>query len=1137
MRTEIQSLRGYFMSNNRFSGQLKRAMGASCSVFALLLAAPAAMAQIEVPQIVPADPNTPATILDDVTDVTGVGMFYRSDGFVCSGTLFNRRTVIFAAHCVNDVAPTAWNDSVHGAWSFGSNALPGFINWINNAYGSNADMAVFNVNQIIFNAASIARPDGAGFLEGDVALSVLDMPASEVPTWALLFSALPAPTTYTTETGSGYHVNLNGYGRSGSGTTGDTYGIDWRRRAAENFIGALTSFDDRNTFLFGDPFGDLPQNLYRLDFDDPSRTNPFDFDLYYGGAADNEATTAGGDSGGPLILDAANNDGINEDLVIGVLSGGSRFFGPQVFSSYGTESFYQPLYLFWDWIAANNPVRYATAVAGDGAWEDGSHWLTEIDPAFRIIDANGDVVSGQPGNPGVGVAGTDPGWGLICFAPGGATDPDVECEDLAPPPPAAEAPVSAGGDANSIGNILVADGNSIGNEAPNGAPVADPVTGLMVENVAQNSGGNLALVDGEYTSDPLPAATIENGLAGATDFVPDNIDPDVGAGVNARYFDVNLAAAGTTTLNSTVEIDYLTISGGSAGLDIGAAGNLTSLVEVMHQAGSVNVDGALSTPGDYLFMSGLLTGSGTITTPYLTNIMGLIGPGGLGAVGNLTIDGNAILASASGFAVDISDGVADQLIVTGDASLGGTVMIGMNAGSFPRFGDEQAIVTAGSIIGTFDSVVDLPGVLKPILYYTGTSANLRIDAENLFTQATFTNNFHVALGAALDAGRAGSYDDLADVYGWLDMLEGDELTLALDTLAPYEAVMFDRSIRSHSDTLSSALRRQIGAFSFGGNSSDDILADAKQANGMAGMSDLGLLARANVKSGDAISGTDGGANRRVFGAIGLIEATARTFAGSPDTEIGGDYSLIGLDVPVTDTIRFGVAAGLANSDNTAAASLGGTQLSTESEQFTVFATYGSGRISASLAVGYTNHDSDASRMITLGGVLVPSQTHTDADETSIDAAVRYDLYSGANGVHFTPMASLTANDVNFNATTSYASIGSLDIDARSASNMTARLGAAFGRDFGTGISANFYAGGATQSGDGAETYSASFHNAPAISFAAPSSVGIETNWWEVAGSLSADMSFGGTLMVSYERQINRDFAESEVMSLSYSLPF
>ena len=123
----------------------------------------------------------------------------------------------------------------------------------------------------------------------------------------MLFSPLPTPGEITNQDGTGYHVNITGYGRSGSGTTGASQGIDWRRRAAENMLGALTSFDERNQFLFGNAFGDLPQSLYRLDFDDPNKTNPFDFNLYKDEPLTKEATTAGGDSGGPLILDAANN--------------------------------------------------------------------------------------------------------------------------------------------------------------------------------------------------------------------------------------------------------------------------------------------------------------------------------------------------------------------------------------------------------------------------------------------------------------------------------------------------------------------------------------------------------------------------------------------------------------------------------------------------------------------------------------------------------------------------------------------------------------------------------------------------------------------------------------------------------------
>jgi len=91
----------------------------------------------------------------------------------------------------------------------------------------------------------------------------------------------------------------------------------------------------------------------------------------------------------------------------------------------------------------------------------------------------------------------------------------------------------------------------------------------------------------------LPAATLLNGLPGATNFTPVNTDGNRLTSTPPRYFDVTLSANGTTTLNTTVEIDRLTIAGASAGLVISSTGSLTSNIDITQLIGTVQVDGDL----------------------------------------------------------------------------------------------------------------------------------------------------------------------------------------------------------------------------------------------------------------------------------------------------------------------------------------------------------------------------------------------------------------------------------------------------------------------------------------------------------------------------------------------------------------
>ena len=767
------------------SGRMRRVLlGTAASSLALALAGPAA-AQDKTPAIAVNDGVPPASVVD-TTDITGVGQVVTDAGGgsvgLCTATLINPRTVIFAAHCVNEEAAGDYGPGgTPIGIGFKADTLDSIINWLRGGHQTSVTDYFYNINSIAFNPASLALGPDNNFLQGDVAIGSLDTPAANVPAWTLLFSALPTPAAIDPTTGTGYHVTITGYGRNGTGTTGTANGVDFRRRTAENVLGVLGSLDDVDSFLFGAPSG-LPQNLYMIDFDDPNRgtpdANPFDFNVFKDKATPREGGTGPGDSGGPLIIDQAF--GTDVKTVIGVLSGGSRYFNAQPDGAYGTSDFYQPLFLFWDYIAANNPYHYVTAKAGDGKWTDPTHWLTTLDPAYQVIGADGGLVNGIPDQPGAGVDGTSPKFGQICFQQPGIN----ECVDLA-----------------TGGSVIDDQPVPIGDEQPEGAGVQtsghdrvtiESILGSRAESAAAPAGTQRPTAD--VAPRALPVATFANGLPGASGFVPQNSDGDRGAGVRPRYFDVTLSAAGTTTLDTDVEIDRLMIAGAQSALNITQDGALTTLIDATQFGGRLNVDGFFGTAGDYALIAGLLSGRGTVVTPFLTNVMGVIAPGDVGTVGTLTVAGNLVLSSGSTLAIDLGGtGGSDLLNVraipgldgSGTADLGGNVVFTPVAGYRPRFADTATFLRAeGGITNRFGAGNQLSAILFPELTYTANSVSVRIAARPYRDVVDRTSAVQTAYAQLLDQNRV-NYGALAGTFGQLDFLQLGPLQANLERLAPF----------------------------------------------------------------------------------------------------------------------------------------------------------------------------------------------------------------------------------------------------------------------------------------------------------------------------------------------------------------
>ena len=255
----------------------------------------------------------------------------------CTGSLISPNTVITARHC-----GVGAGDSVR----FGDNS-------------SNPDG--------VFSVAAASQPGGGNagspLLDGgDVTILTLttNVPAS---------IATPLRFVDATDDLVGLTAVTVGYGFNGLGSVGHGNSADGFRWGGENVID-----------VFGSPAGSTGSNIISTDFDNGSNaantigsssSTPLEF----------EATTAPGDSGGPILVDV---DG--EWVIAGVLSGGTT-----ANSVFGDISWWTGTSIYRTQIEASGGVFIGNA-AGSVEFSNDSFFAG--DPvALRVLDGNvtGDV--------------------------------------------------------------------------------------------------------------------------------------------------------------------------------------------------------------------------------------------------------------------------------------------------------------------------------------------------------------------------------------------------------------------------------------------------------------------------------------------------------------------------------------------------------------------------------------------------------------------------------------------------------------------------------------------------------------------------------------------------------------------------
>ncbi|MEI9995617.1 MAG: autotransporter-associated beta strand repeat-containing protein [Rhizomicrobium sp.] len=682
-----------------------------------------------------------------------------------------------------------------------------------------------------------------------------------------------------------------------------------------------------------------------------------------------------------------------------------------------------------------------------------------------------------------------------------------------------------GGTTIASGTLQVGDGGTTGaitgDVADDGTLVFDRSDAVTFSGAVSGSGslrqagGGTLILTGDDTAaggTTIAGGTLQIGDGGTTGSVSGAI-ADGGALVfdrsDAMTFGGAISGSGSVT---QLGIGVTTLS---------ATNTYTGPTNV--NGGTLLVTGSIASSATTINTGGTLGGTGTVGTLTFGGA-GAVAPG-VNGIGTLHVNGNATFSSSAIYLADVTPTTTDLLSISGQAALGGTLMVNPT-GSGYTYGQKITVLTAaGGVTGTFSALIapSFGPNLVALLGYDADDAFLTLAPASIapLLPAGATNN-QGNVASAVDFAIA--HDNGAAAFAGFGSLTPDQITTVLSQMSGEEATQAQLAAVHATDSfLGTMLDPAVGGRGGLGNPGGALtLADNESFDQLA-------------SNGDAPYQR---ANRRalmLWGAFhgGVAKSGADPLAGSHnsnETAYAGD---IGLDfTPRSGNAAVGIAVDFGQQNWSLSQDLGKGRASGIQAGAYYSRRFGSERkFYFDAAASYGHFDVKTDRTVVFGGT---NAYH--ADFTAQDIAARFEFgrtFETSDGL-LTPYLRWQGSDIGMptyaESTVAGSSAYALTYTSRHHFDYSSEIGSSWDQRVAEATDLHARLGWVHDYADGIQdvaTFSAFSGASFTVTGAAPArdaghiSLGVQHDTDNVSLSLKADalvgaqsQSYGGTAAVS-----------------------